>query len=49
MGVPLLLALLGPASSGPVIVTLVVDLVITSSLLSFRTFSAAVFVLAPAR
>jgi predicted permease len=32
MGVPLLLALLGPASSGPVIVTLVVDLVITSSL-----------------
>ncbi len=32
MGVPLLLALMGPASSGPVIVTLVVDLVITSSL-----------------
>jgi malonate transporter len=32
MGVPLLLALLGPASSGPVIVTMVVDLVITSSL-----------------
>lgn len=32
MGVPLLLALLGPASSGPVIVTLAVDLVITSSL-----------------
>jgi malonate transporter len=32
MGVPLLVALLGPASSGPVIVTLVVDLVITSSL-----------------
>ncbi len=32
MGVPLMLALLGPASSGPIIVTLVVDLVITSSL-----------------
>jgi malonate transporter len=32
MGVPLLVALMGPASSGPVIVTLVVDLVITSSL-----------------
>ncbi len=32
MGVPLLLALLGPASSGPVIVTLAVDLVVTSSL-----------------
>ncbi|MDB5917920.1 MAG: transporter [Massilia sp.] len=32
MGVPLLLALLGPGSSGPVIITLVVDLVITSSL-----------------
>lgn len=32
MGVPLLVALLGPAASGPVIVTLVVDLVITSSL-----------------
>ncbi|HEX8611683.1 MAG TPA: AEC family transporter [Telluria sp.] len=32
MGVPLLLALLGPRSSGPVIVALVVDLVITTSL-----------------
>lgn len=32
MGVPLLVALLGPRSSGPVIVTLVVDLIITSSL-----------------
>ncbi|WP_317204378.1 AEC family transporter [Janthinobacterium sp.] len=32
MGVPLLLALLGPRSSGPVIVTIVVDMVITSSL-----------------
>lgn len=32
MGVPLLLALLGPRSSGPVIVTIVIDLVITSSL-----------------
>jgi malonate transporter and related proteins len=32
MGVPLLLALLGPRSSGPVIVTLVVDLLITTSL-----------------
>jgi predicted permease len=32
MGVPLLLALVGPRSSGPVIVTIVVDMVITSSL-----------------
>ncbi|NRR33466.1 AEC family transporter [Oxalobacteraceae bacterium] len=32
MGVPLLLALLGPRSSGPVIVTIVVDMVVTSSL-----------------
>lgn len=32
MGVPLLVALLGPASAGPVIVTIVVDMVITSSL-----------------
>ncbi|NHZ61228.1 AEC family transporter [Massilia genomosp. 1] len=32
MGVPLLLALLGPRSSGPVIVALVVDLVLTTSL-----------------
>jgi malonate transporter len=32
MGVPLLVALLGPRSSGPVIVTLVVDLLITTSL-----------------
>ncbi len=32
MGVPLLVALLGAAAAGPVIVTLVVDLVITSSL-----------------
>jgi malonate transporter len=32
MGVPLLLALLGPRSSGPVIVTIAVDMVITSSL-----------------
>ena len=32
MGVPLLLALLGPRSSGPVIVTLVIDMVFTSSL-----------------
>ena len=32
MGVPLLLTLLGPRSSGPVIVTIVVDLLITSSL-----------------
>ena len=32
MGVPLLLALLGPRSSGPVIVTIVVDMIITSSL-----------------
>lgn len=32
MGVPLLLALVGPRSSGPVIVTIVVDMVVTSSL-----------------
>ena len=32
MGVPLLLALLGPRSSGPVIVTIVVDMIFTSSL-----------------
>lgn len=32
MGMPLLLALLGPRSSGPVIVTIVVDMLITSSL-----------------
>jgi malonate transporter and related proteins len=32
MGVPLLLALLGPASSGPVIVTIAIDMVVTSSL-----------------
>ncbi|PHV04684.1 transporter [Janthinobacterium sp. BJB412] len=32
MGVPLLLALLGPRSSGPVILTIAVDMVITSSL-----------------
>ena len=32
MGVPLLVALLGPASAGPVIVTILVDMVITSSL-----------------
>ncbi|UUZ56448.1 AEC family transporter [Massilia sp. H-1] len=32
MGVPLLVALLGPRSSGPVIVTLVVDLLVTTSL-----------------
>jgi len=32
MGVPLLLTLLGPRSSGPVIVTMVVDLIITTSL-----------------
>ncbi len=32
MGVPLLLALLGPSSSGPVIQSMAVDLVITSSL-----------------
>lgn len=32
MGVPLLLALLGPRSSGPVIVTIVIDMIITSSL-----------------
>ena len=32
MGVPLLLALVGPASSGPLMVTLVVDLIITTSL-----------------
>lgn len=32
MGVPLLVALLGPAAAGPVICTLLVDLVLTSSL-----------------
>lgn len=32
MGVPLLLALIGPSSSGPVIVTIVVDMVVTASL-----------------
>lgn len=32
MGVPLLLALIGPRSSGPVIVTIVVDMTVTSSL-----------------
>jgi predicted permease len=32
MGVPLLVALLGPAASGPVIVTIAVDLIVTSSL-----------------
>jgi predicted permease len=32
MGVPLLLALLGPRSSGPAIVAIVVDMIITSSL-----------------
>lgn len=32
MGVPLLLALLGPQSSGPVIVTIAIDMVFTSSL-----------------
>ena len=32
MGVPLLAALVGPAASGPVIVTLVIDLLITTSL-----------------
>ena len=32
MGVPLLVALLGPAAAGPTIVTIVVDLVITTSL-----------------
>ncbi|MBY0242071.1 MAG: AEC family transporter [Burkholderiaceae bacterium] len=32
MGVPLLLALLGPRSSGPVIMTIVIDMVITASL-----------------
>lgn len=32
MGVPLLLALVGPRSSGPVIVTIVVDMTVTSSL-----------------
>lgn len=32
MGVPLLLALIGPRSSGPVIVTIVVDMVVTASL-----------------
>jgi hypothetical protein len=32
MGVPLLVALLGPSAAGPAIVTIVVDLVVTSSL-----------------
>jgi predicted permease len=32
MGVPLLVALLGPAAAGPIIVTMTVDLVITTSL-----------------
>lgn len=32
MGVPLLLALLGPRSSGPVIMTIMIDMVITASL-----------------
>jgi predicted permease len=32
MGVPLLVALLGPAAAGPAIVTILVDMVITSSL-----------------
>ena len=32
MGVPLLVALLGPAAAGPAIVTLMVDMVVTSSL-----------------
>ncbi|GAB2869540.1 AEC family transporter [Pseudoduganella ginsengisoli] len=32
MGVPLLLALIGPRSSGPVILTIVIDMVITASL-----------------
>ena len=32
MGVPLLVALLGPAAAGPAIVTLLVDMVVTSSL-----------------
>jgi len=32
MGVPLLAALIGPSSAGPVIVTIVVDMVVTSSL-----------------
>ncbi|MRV72936.1 AEC family transporter [Duganella sp. FT92W] len=32
MGVPLLLALIGPRSSGPVIMTIVIDMVITASL-----------------
>lgn len=32
MGVPLLLALIGPRSSGPVILSIVIDMVITSSL-----------------
>ncbi len=32
MGVPLLLALVGPRSSGPVILTIVIDMVITASL-----------------
>ena len=32
MGVPLLVALLGPAAAGPVICTVLVDLFVTSSL-----------------
>lgn len=32
MGVPLLVALLGDASAGPVILTMAIDMVITSSL-----------------
>ena len=32
MGVPLLVALLGPAAAGPTIVTIIVDMIITSSL-----------------
>jgi predicted permease len=32
MGVPLLLALIGPRSSGPVILTIVIDMVVTASL-----------------
>jgi predicted permease len=32
MGVPLLVALLGPASAGPVILTMVIDMIVTTSL-----------------
>src|SRR5690606_11895521 len=32
MGVPLLVALLGPAAAGPVILTMLIDMVVTSSL-----------------